>query len=140
MRTPCIYKLQLLVAMALVLLTSRFPTYLLSVPVALIMCRELGVSALREWMASRGKRNVIEVGIWGKLKTACQMVATILLLSVTPTSSPSYDLCGRLGLSKLSVFGAGVAMLHVSTILTLFSGWQYLRAAWPTLMGHDESQ
>jgi CDP-diacylglycerol--glycerol-3-phosphate 3-phosphatidyltransferase len=104
------------------------------------MCRELGVSALREWMASRGKRSVVEVGIWGKLKTACQMVATVLLLSVTPTSSQSYDVCGRLGLSKLSVFSAGIVMLHVSTALTLFSGWQYLRAAWPTLMGQDGPQ
>jgi CDP-diacylglycerol--glycerol-3-phosphate 3-phosphatidyltransferase len=126
-----------MVAMALVLLTARFPTYLLSVPVALIMCRELGVSALREWMATRGKRSVVEVGIWGKLKTVCQMVATVLLLAVTPDHSRTYDVCRNVGLSKLSVFSAGIVMLHVSTILTLFSGWQYLRAAWPTLMGRD---
>jgi CDP-diacylglycerol---glycerol-3-phosphate 3-phosphatidyltransferase len=40
-----------MVATALVMLVCQLPTWWFACPVALIMCREIGVSALREWMA-----------------------------------------------------------------------------------------
>ncbi|OSX76816.1 hypothetical protein BU14_0175s0009 [Porphyra umbilicalis] len=47
---------------------------------AVTVCREVGVSALREWMAGCGVRSVVRVGVWGKVKTAVQMAALTLLL------------------------------------------------------------
>ena len=44
-------------------------------------CRpEIIVSALREWMEEIGKRNNVSVGLVGKIKTTCQMIALIALL------------------------------------------------------------
>ena len=40
-----------MVATALIMLVCQLPTWWFACPVALIMCREIGVSALREWMA-----------------------------------------------------------------------------------------
>jgi len=126
---------KLMVATALILLTARFPTMIYIFPVALIMFREVGVSALREWMAERGQRNVVKVGQAGKAKTAFQMVATALLLMVVPDNSPGVDLCLAWGLSKPLVFTLGMALLYASTFLTVYSGAQYLQAALPTLKG-----
>lgn len=123
-----------MVATALILLTSRFPSMLYVLPVTLIMARELGVSALREWMAGRGRRSTVEVGKLGKLKTVFQMVSTSLLLMVVPDNLQKFDICVKLGISKPIVFAAGIAGLYVSAVLTLLSGFQYLQAAWPTLV------
>ena len=40
-----------MVATALIMLVCQLPTWWFAIPVAVIMCREIGVSALREWMA-----------------------------------------------------------------------------------------
>mmetsp|Transcript_20043 Transcript_20043/g.33546 ORF Transcript_20043/g.33546 Transcript_20043/m.33546 type:complete len:372 (-) Transcript_20043:269-1384(-) len=124
---------KLMVATALIMLSARFPTMLYIFPVSLIMFREIGVSALREWMAERSLRNVVQVGKMGKYKTAFQMIATALLLIVIPDNSPGLDLCITWGFSKPLVFITGMAMLYLSTFLTLVSGASYLNAAWPTL-------
>ena len=55
-----------------------------AVPTALIVCREIAVSALREWMAGRGEREQVAVGFAGKVKTAAQMAALMLLLLAHP--------------------------------------------------------
>lgn len=128
-----------MVIAALVLLTSRFPTMLYVFPVSLMACREVGVSALREFMAGKGQRNTVKVGSAGKLKTLFQMVATVLLLTVTPDNSGVYDICEKLGLRKAGVFASGIFMLYISTILSVYSGWQYLHAAWPTLTSATNS-
>lgn len=122
-----------MVITALILLTSRFPSLLFVSPVALLTAREVGVSALREFMASHGKRSDVKVGAAGKLKTVFQMVATTLLLLVHPDQSGQQDLCQRMGLEKHVVFAAGLLALYISTGLSVWSGSQYLRAAWPTL-------
>jgi cardiolipin synthase (CMP-forming) len=46
----------------------------------LIIGRELAISALREWMASAGKRASVAVNSLGKFKTIAQMVAIPMLL------------------------------------------------------------
>lgn len=122
-----------MVIIALILLTSRFPSLLFVFPVALLTAREVGVSALREFMASHGKRSDVKVGAAGKLKTVFQMVATTLLLLVHPDKSAEKDLCRIIGVKKHVVFLIGLLSLYVSTVLSAWSGVQYLRAAWPTL-------
>src|SRR4051812_325569 len=46
----------------------------------IIIGREIGISALREWMAKVGQAKSVAVAFIGKLKTVAQMVAIPLLL------------------------------------------------------------
>jgi len=124
---------KLMVASALILLTATYPSYLYILPVVLIMCREIAISALREWMASQGVRDVVRVGMLGKIKTSLQMVATSLLLLVVPGFSLDLDLCQMFGWSKLHVFVLGLMILYLSTIAAIVSGVQYFRAAWSVI-------
>eukprot|EP01039_Chlorochromonas_danica_P004937 gene4937-5420_t len=125
---------KLMVATALVLLASQYPTLLFALPASLILCREMAISALREWMASQGLRSVVQVGNLGKVKTALQMIAISFLLLVFPGQhSGDVDICALLGLPKHAVFLVGLAALYSCTVATIVSGWQYFHAAWPTL-------
>jgi len=112
---------KLMVAAALILLVQADPRPWLAVPAIVIVGREIGVSALREWMAELGARAQVAVSRVGKFKTAVQMVAVILLLYRD-------DLLG------LPVYTVGSVLLYVSVILTLWSMTVYIRAAWPSLL------
>jgi CDP-diacylglycerol--glycerol-3-phosphate 3-phosphatidyltransferase len=125
---------KLMVATALIMLVCQLPTWWFACPVALIMCREIGVSALREWMAEQGTRATVKVGSLGKIKTALQMVSTAMLLEACPGNG-SFDITVSLGLSRPLLFSSGLVLLYIATILTVISGFQYLVAAWPVLTG-----
>ena len=115
---------KLIVAVALVMLLQADPRVLLALPVAVIIGREITVSALREWMAEIGSRASVAVSIWGKIKTAVQMTAiVIMLLGPEPLGLPS----------ALPVYGIGLAGLYFAAALTLWSMCQYLVAAWPAM-------
>ncbi len=75
---------KLLVACILIMLTAVYESLLLAT--AIIITRELLVSALREWMASQGERDVVKVAFIGKLKTTVQMIAISALLLVSATT------------------------------------------------------
>jgi CDP-diacylglycerol--glycerol-3-phosphate 3-phosphatidyltransferase/cardiolipin synthase len=111
---------KLMVAVALVLLVQADPRAALALPAAVIIGREIAVSALREWMAELGARARVAVSMAGKFKTTAQMVAIILLILETPILGlPLYEL--------------GLVLLYVAAFLTLWSMLLYLRAAWPSL-------
>jgi CDP-diacylglycerol--glycerol-3-phosphate 3-phosphatidyltransferase/cardiolipin synthase len=109
---------KLMVAVALVLLVQADPRTVLALPAAVIIGREITVSALREWMAELGARAQVAVSRVGKFKTTAQMVAIILLI-LAPTRSLLYLV--------------GMVLLYVAAALTLWSMVLYLRAAWPSL-------
>ena len=109
---------KLIVAVALILVLQRDARVLIALPVAIIISREITVSALREWMAEIGQRARVAVSWLGKFKTTAQMVALIALIGFE-RGHPLYWL--------------GVAALYVAAALTLWSMAAYLRAAWPTL-------
>lgn len=117
---------KLVVAVALVLLTQKYASGAFAIPLALssaiIVCREIVISALREWMAEVGKRRMVAVSGLGKLKTASQMVAILLLLSQDPHK-----------ISLFTIFGH--VLMYLAALLTLWSMGVYLRAAWPDLLG-----
>lgn len=71
---------KLMVAVVLVLLVEKHPTPWLALPAAVIIGREITVSALREWMAELGARSRVSVSNLGKFKTGCQMTSLILLI------------------------------------------------------------
>ena len=111
---------KLAVAVALVLIVQHHHTIFMALIAAIIIGREITISALREWMAEIGQRAKVKVAIVGKLKTIVQMVALSMLLF-------REDLWG------LPVFFIGEGLLAVAAGLTLWSGIAYLRAAWPAM-------
>ncbi len=57
-----------MVATALVLMADRMRSPVVTISTAIIINREIGVSALREWMASMNQRDAVAVGWWGKVR------------------------------------------------------------------------
>jgi CDP-diacylglycerol--glycerol-3-phosphate 3-phosphatidyltransferase len=122
---------KLMVATALILLVShdppeleliRFnPQVLITITAAVIVGREITISALREWMAEMGARGKVAVSSMGKLKTIFQMTGLSMMLF-------------RSDVWFLPAFELGVYCLVAAAALTLWSMGVYLRAAWPDLM------
>lgn len=118
---------KLIVAVALVLLVQAHASFWLTVPAAIIVSREIVISALREWMAEFGKRGKVAVSYLGKLKTVGQMVAIALLLSQNPTIKPFSW-----------VVWSGYLLIYLASALTLWSMVAYLSAAWHEFHLPDE--
>ena len=111
---------KLMVAVALLLIVQKHPTVWMALWAAVIIGREIAVSALREWMAELGERATVKVAAIGKIKTVVQMVALICLLYEER-------------LFGLPIFIIGDWLLAAAALLTLWSGLAYLYAAWPIL-------
>jgi CDP-diacylglycerol---glycerol-3-phosphate 3-phosphatidyltransferase len=109
---------KLIVAVSLAMLVESHHDPLLTVPAMVIIGREIVISALREWMAEMGKRASVAVNFIGKIKTTAQMVAIVMLLASPPETWLSQ---------------AGLVLLYIAAILTLWSMVVYLMAAWPEL-------
>ena len=112
---------KLMVAVALVLLVQHDHTIVLALPAAVIIGREIAVSALREWMAEVGASSKVAVSVWGKVKTIAQMVAVGFLIFHDPLFGIPVELIG-------------LVLLYIAAILTLVSMFQYILAAWPKLI------
>lgn len=111
---------KVLVAVALILLLQADPRPLLAMAVAIIIGREITISALREWMAVLGERASVAVTQVAKFKTTSQMIAIALMLWRRPEFGiPLYEL--------------GVLLLLIAALLTLWTMVMYLKAAWPIL-------
>lgn len=81
----------------------------------IIMCREILVSGLREFLA--GIQVSVPVSLLAKWKTTLQMVALGAL--VWAEGGPAF------GLPALEV---GLALLWIAAVLTLYTGYDYLKA------------
>jgi len=127
---------KLMVAVALFLIVQGHPTPWMAFWAAVIVGREIAVSALREWMAELGQRATVRVAAIGKIKTVAQMVALLCLLySVTPDQPPRpLPWMGR------EIFVIGDYLLAIAAILTLWSGLLYLRAAWPIMRAAEKNK
>ncbi len=113
---------KLIVAVALVLIVGEKDLPLIALPAAVIVGREIVVSALREWMAELGQRASVSVSLVGKFKTTMQMLAIICLLLYVPDSG---QWIGKLG----------YGLLYIAAFLTLWSMIVYLRAARDVMRG-----
>ena len=109
---------KMMVVVAFVLLVEYYDSIWMSVPAMFMIMREIIVSALREWMAEIGKRRHVSVSMIGKLKTTAQMLSMIFLLW-------HFDDW---------VIWVGFSLLYISLILSLFSMFIYLNAAWKDLV------
>jgi len=125
---------KLMVSTSLILLTGRYGP-IIAVPTLIILAREIAVSALREWMAQRGLRGVVKVGIQGKIKTALTMVALTLLLFV-PSTTPMVAQFPPSSFSS-SLLQVGVALLYLCTLVTVTSGSVYFSSARTSLFPDD---
>jgi CDP-diacylglycerol--glycerol-3-phosphate 3-phosphatidyltransferase len=111
---------KLIVATALVLIVSRNPVWYVTLTAAVIIGREIAISALREWMAGIGAGAKVAVSALGKFKTIAQIVGLSMMLFYQ-------DLWG------LPIYWIGLALTVIAAVLTLWSMFLYLQAAWPDL-------
>lgn len=111
---------KLMVTVALLLIVQRFPEIGIALSAAIIIGREITISALREWMAALGEAGLVKVALVGKLKTILQMVAIGFLLY------------GE-SLWFIPVLEIGRWLLIAAAALTIWSMFVYLRAAWPAV-------
>ena len=118
---------KLLVCVCLVMILGAHPVMGLSIPIAVIIAREITVSAFREWMSGLGKRDAAGVRQIGKIKTGVQMTAIFLLLFYTEAAPVWMKWLG---------YGA----LWVAALLTVFSLYQYTRLAWNDLTLSQEKE
>lgn len=85
------------------------------IPVILIVCREIFISGLREFLADYKIR--MPVSYIGKLKTTAQMLSLGFLM-VYPSAPANW-----------MTYEVGLLLLWVSTLLTLWSGVSYMKCA-----------
>ena len=109
---------KLMVAAALILLVQFGRAD--AIVAAIIIGREITISALREWMAKIGASRSVAVSMVGKIKTAAQMTAIPLLLFHTP-------------LYGVDVAYSGTVLIWLAALLTLWSMGYYLIKAWPEI-------
>lgn len=109
---------KLMVTTALVLIAANRDLAYVAIPVAIIIGREIVVSALREWMAELGKRANVAVSYVGKAKTLLQFGSIALLIVAT-------------SIDDVFLRWFGYATLYLAAALTLWSMCMYIQVAWP---------
>lgn len=113
---------KLLICITLIILVEAEHTAYLTIPALIIIGREIMISALREWMAIRGEQHAVQVSVWGKWKTATQMVAIGGLLVYQ-------------SLPWTFVLVVSYLCLYVAMVLTIISMIQYISSALPYFKG-----
>jgi CDP-diacylglycerol--glycerol-3-phosphate 3-phosphatidyltransferase len=117
---------KLMVAVALVLLVEQHNNIWFTIAASVIVGREIVVSALRELMAELGERTSVAVSYVGKVKTFVQMLSIIALLALNPETSADWML------------GLAYTMLYAAALLTIWSMFIYLKAAWKVLQERQD--
>ncbi|HEX9194449.1 MAG TPA: CDP-diacylglycerol--glycerol-3-phosphate 3-phosphatidyltransferase [Azonexus sp.] len=116
---------KLMVAAALIILVQLGRAD--AIVAAIIIGREITISALREWMAKIGASKSVAVSMLGKVKTAAQMVAIPLLLYHAPFLGTDSRVLGSW-------------LIWIAALLTLWSMGYYLRMAWPEIAERSEGK
>ncbi|MCU0811894.1 MAG: CDP-diacylglycerol--glycerol-3-phosphate 3-phosphatidyltransferase [Dechloromonas sp.] len=114
---------KLMVAAALIVLVQLGRTD--AIVAAIIIGREITISALREWMARIGAARSVAVSMLGKIKTVAQMVAIPMLLYYEEFMGID---CRHLG----------SWLMWIAALLTLWSMGYYLRMAWPEIAARSK--
>lgn len=109
---------KVLVAVAFVCVVEYYHTWWITIPICIMIAREIIISALREWMAELGKRTNVAVSIWGKIKTTAQMLA----------------LGGMLWRQSDLMETLAFILLYIAAALTIWSMLQYLKASKGSLL------
>ncbi len=117
---PLADKILVLTAMVLLVELNKIPAW---IPI-IVLAREFLVSGYRLLAVEKGGK-VIAASMWGKLKTATQMIALILIMF----DSNAFGACfnGTLTGVDLIINIASTGLLIISTIATIFSGYDYMK-------------
>ncbi|MGV6853295.1 MAG: CDP-diacylglycerol--glycerol-3-phosphate 3-phosphatidyltransferase [bacterium] len=113
---------KLMVSTALVMIVMHHSTPEFAIASAVIIGREITITALREWMAVIGETGKVKVAMIGKIKTTAQISSIILLLLDGPIPF--------LGWNSVPI---GAWLLYAAAVLTIWSAVTYLRCAWPIM-------
>lgn len=104
---------KLLVVSTLMMMVDRDIAPVL--PTLVILCREILVSGMREYLAELKVKVSVPVSHLAKIKTATQMIAIIiLLLGEKVTGIPYANIIGKI-------------LIWTASILTVITGYEYLR-------------
>ncbi|MEM8553549.1 MAG: CDP-diacylglycerol--glycerol-3-phosphate 3-phosphatidyltransferase [Pseudomonadota bacterium] len=148
MLDPIADKAMVIIALAVVLGNSGMNPWL-ALPAAFILLREVFVSGLREFLgADAGRLAVTKLAKW---KTTAQMVALAILLGAMGAEAAhlaaymrtDLDLYEKLMAERAPLWWyaqigfhggvVGAVLLWAAALLTLVTGWDYLRKAMPFL-------
>lgn len=117
---PLADKILVLAAMVLLVELGKIPAW---IPI-IVLAREFIVSGYRLIAVEKGGK-VIAASIWGKLKTATQMIAIILVIF---DSNPFAEcLKGTLTGAEYGLNLIATILLFLSVVATIFSGVDYLK-------------
>ncbi|MEM8817668.1 MAG: CDP-diacylglycerol--glycerol-3-phosphate 3-phosphatidyltransferase [Pseudomonadota bacterium] len=111
---------KLMVVIVLVMLVQAQSSLWEDIIAMIIIGREITVSALREWMATIGERNTVKVQFSGKLKTTLQMFGIAFMV-------------WQETLFGIDIYRVGYYLLIAAAVLTIYSMYAYLKAAWPSM-------
>ncbi len=123
---------KIMVAAAMIVLVDLH--HLAAWIVILMLFRDFAVGALRDIAAQQG--TIIAAGIWGKLKTALQMVSLCFLIFydsvvVWPLSVWGVHMKGGLavpsGYVTLPVFEIGMVLMYMALVASILSGVIYFK-------------
>ena len=78
-------------------------------------------------MAELGARTSVAVSYIGKVKTVFQMIAITALLAIDPVYDSTW------------LLGAAYIVLYAAAVLTLWSMFVYLKAAWAVMKERENS-
>ena len=93
----------------------------------IVITREFIVSGYRLVAVQKGGE-VIAASFWGKLKTVTQMFAVIFaFININNTNIFGYFINGNLSGIELIINIITTVLMVISTIATVFSGWDYLK-------------
>lgn len=111
---------KLMVAIVLVMLVQAQANWWEDIIAMIIIGREITISALREWMATIGERANVKVALSGKIKTTLQMFGIGFMVFQMP-------------LFGIDIYKVGFILLVGAAIMTIWSMFVYLKAAWPSI-------
>ncbi len=111
---------KLMVAIVLVMLVQAQANWWEDIIAMIIIGREITISALREWMATIGERANVKVAMSGKIKTTLQMFGIGFMVFQMP-------------LFGIDIYAVGFVLLVAAAIMTIWSMFVYLKAAWPSI-------
>jgi CDP-diacylglycerol--glycerol-3-phosphate 3-phosphatidyltransferase len=124
---------KLLTVVALVMIVNSNDSIFILLPSLIIVCREILVSGLREFLSFA---NVgMPVTKLAKYKTAVQMIAVTILLLASKNSSHTYETLMNFFEVKpfLRIFfqdlveNIGIVFLNVAAVFTVITGYAYLK-------------
>lgn len=120
---PIADKILILATMLILVEQGNLPAW---IPI-IVLLREFVVSGYRLIAVEQGGK-VIAASNWGKLKTVTQMMAIILaFININGTNSFFNFANGSLTGIELVINIGTSAMMLISVIATIFSGWDYVK-------------